>query len=156
MSKEVVEVGTAAPEFALPDQNGMTRRLSDYRGKSSVVLFFYPKDYTPVCTIEAMAFRDSYAEFQRVGAEVIGVSGDSQQSHAKFCGSYNRPFPLLTDEDNATRDRYGAGSMLGSLGARVTFVIDRFGIVQSVYRSGLRAKKHVEVSLQAAAALADS
>jgi peroxiredoxin Q/BCP len=156
MSKGTVEVGSVAPEFALPDQSGKTRRLSDYRGKSSVVLFFYPKDYTPVCTMEAMAFRDSYLQFQQAGAEVIGVSGDSQQSHANFCGSYDLPFPLLTDESNSTRDRYGAGSMLGSLGARVTFVIDKSGVIQSVYRSGLRAKKHVEVSLQAASALADS
>lgn len=153
MSEKAVEVGSVAPEFALPDQDGVIRKLSDYRNKCAVVLFFYPKDYTPICTLESIAFRDSYDDFQSVGAEIVGVSSDPPVSHSSFCNTYKLPFRLLTDADNKIRDLYGAGSVFGDLGSRVTYVIDREGVVRNVYRSALRAKKHVQTSLEVASAL---
>ena len=156
MSSKEIDVGTVAPNFKLKDQDGVERQLTDYRGKSTVVLFFYPKDYTPVCTLEAKAFRDSYEEFSNVGAEVIGISADEQQSHASFCASNNLPYRLLTDTDNKVRDLYGASSFFGDIGSRVTFVVDRQGVIRSIYRSALRAKKHVQSSLEVAVTLKNS
>lgn len=156
MAQIPVKVGSQAPEFSLPDQDGIVRRLSDYRGKSVVVLFFYPKDYTPICTLESIAFRDTYQEFRKVDAEVIGISQDPPQSHASFCDTYKLPFRLLTDTGQQIREQYGAGSVLGELGSRVTYVIDKQGIVRSIYRSALRAKKHVHASLEVAATLHDT
>ena len=156
MGSKEVEVGAKAPNFKLKDQDGIERQLTDYRGKSTVVLFFYPKDNTPVCTIEAVSFRNSYEEFSNVGAEVIGVSADEQQSHASFCASNNLPYRLLTDSGNKIRDLYGASSVFGDIGSRVTFVIDREGVIRSIYRSALRAKKHVQSSLEVALSLKHS
>jgi peroxiredoxin Q/BCP len=156
MSSKEIDVGKEAPNFKLKDQDGVERQLVDYRGKSTTVLFFYPKDYTPVCTLEAIAFRDSYSDFSSAGAEVIGISSDEQQSHASFCASNKLPFRLLTDEENKVRDLYGATSFFGDVGSRVTFVIDRQGVIRSIYRSALRAKKHVQSSLEVAKALKDS
>lgn len=148
MGEEIV-VGAKAPNFTLPDQNGKKHCLSDYLGKSAVVIFFYPKDFTSVCTIESVAFRDSYDDFRACGAEVFGISQDSEGSHSEFCNAYKLPYKLLADKGNKVRDLYGAGSILGALGARVTFVIDKNGVVRSAYRSALRAKKHVETALAA-------
>jgi peroxiredoxin Q/BCP len=155
VAKEI-DIGIEAPNFKLIDQDGVERQLTDYRGKSTVVIFFYPKDYTPVCTLEAIAFRDSYKEFREVGAEVIGISADEPQSHASFCDSNNLPFRLLTDKNNVVRDLYGASSIFGNIGSRVTYVIDKSGIVRSIYRSALRAKKHVQASLEVALTLKNS
>lgn len=156
MAQNPVDVGSPAPEFSLPDQEGVLRSLSDYRGKSVVVLFFYPKDYTPICTLESIAFRDSYEAFRKVDAEVIGVSQDPPESHASFCDSHKLPFRLLTDNGQEVREKYGAGSIFGDLGSRVTYVIDKQGIVRNIYRSALRAKRHVHTSLEVAATLHDT
>ena len=153
MGSKEINVGAEAPNFKLTDQDGIVRQLSDYREKSTVVLFFYPKDYTAVCTLEAKAFRDSYEEFCDVGAEVLGISADGTESHASFCSFHSLPYKLLTDKNNTVRDLYGASSFFGDMGSRVTFVIDRQGIVRSVYRSALRAKKHVQSSLEVAMTL---
>ena len=123
-------------------------RLSDYKGKKAVVLYFYPKDYSPGCTKEACAFRDSYEAFKDAGAEVIGVSSDSEESHGLFSLKLGLPFLLLSDEGGKIRELYGVPSSLGLIPGRVTFVIDKDGVVRHVFSSQLNAEKHIEESLR--------
>ena len=108
-----VNVGDKAPDFTLDSQTGENVTLSDFFGKKNVVLYFYPKDETPGCTREACTFRDSYELFTDLGAEVIGVSADTVESHKAFAEHHNLPFTLLSDLDNNVRKLYGATSTLG-------------------------------------------
>jgi len=142
------EVGDPAPDFRLPSQSGEMVRLSDYKGKKAVVLYFYPKDNSPGCTKEACAFRDSYEAFKDAGAEVIGVSSDSEESHGLFSLKLGLPFLLLSDEGGKIRELYGVPSSLGLIPGRVTFVIDKDGVVRHVFSSQLNAEKHIEESLR--------
>jgi len=142
-----IKVGDAAPEFDLTDGAGKRVRLSDFRGKRNVVLYFYPKDDTPGCTKEACSFRDSYQSFTDAGAEVIGVSSDDGASHQKFAEKFHLPFTLVSDTGGGVRKRYGVPATLGLLPGRVTFVIDRDGIVRHVFNSQLQATKHVDEAL---------
>jgi peroxiredoxin Q/BCP len=142
-----IKVGDAAPEFDLTDAAGKRVRLSDFRGKRNVVLYFYPKDDTPGCTKEACSFRDSYQAFTDAGAEVIGVSSDNGASHQKFAEKFHLPFTLVSDTGGGVRKRYGVPATLGLLPGRVTFVIDRDGIVRHVFNSQLQATKHVDEAL---------
>ena len=142
-----IKVGDAAPEFDLTDAAGKRVRLSDFRGKRNVVLYFYPKDDTPGCTKEACSFRDSYQSFTDAGAEVIGVSSDDGPSHQKFAEKFHLPFTLVSDTGGSVRKRYGVPATLGLLPGRVTFVIDRDGIVRHVFNSQLQATKHVDEAL---------
>jgi peroxiredoxin Q/BCP len=144
-----VHVGDQAPDFVLPDRTGKMVRLSDFRGRKAVVLYFYPKDDTPGCTKESCAFRDSYEEFSDAGAEVIGVSSDSAESHGKFTAKHRLPFTLLADQGGQVRARYGVPATLGLLPGRVTFVIDRDGVVRHVFNSQLQATQHVTEALEA-------
>ncbi len=144
-----VRVGDSAPDFTLPDQTGTPVRLGDVIGRTTVVLYFYPKDQTPGCTVEARAFRDSYDEFAAAGAEVIGVSADSVAAHRRFVRSQGLPFRLLSDKDGAVRRLYGVRQTLGILPGRVTYVIDTAGIVRHIYSSQLRARNHSRESLDA-------
>ncbi len=148
-----VGVGDWAPDFTLPDQTGTAVRLRDLMGRKTVVLYFYPKDQTPGCTVEARAFRDSYDAFTAAGAEVIGVSADSVASHRRFAAKQGLPFLLLSDRDGAVRDLYGVEKTLGLLPGRVTYVIDRDGAVRHVYSSQLRVMRHSRESLAVARAL---
>ncbi|MBD2211086.1 peroxiredoxin [Calothrix sp. FACHB-156] len=143
-----VKVGDTAPDFSLPAQNGETVSLRDFRGKSAVVLYFYPKDDTPGCTAESCAFRDRYEVFKNVGAEVVGVSGDSNQSHQQFAAKYNLPFILLSDKGDKVRKEYGATAAFGLLPGRVTYVIDQQGVVQYVFDSMFNFQGHVEEALK--------
>ena len=102
-----LRVGQPAPDFTLPDGGGKMVRLSEFRGRKAVVLYFYPKDDTPGCTKESCAFRDSYQDFLDAGAEVIGVSGDDSSSHERFATKYNLPFVLLSDRGGQVRAKYG-------------------------------------------------
>jgi peroxiredoxin Q/BCP len=142
-----VKAGDRAPEFSLPDAAGRTVSLADFRGKKPVVLYFYPKDDTPGCTKEACSFRDQYEDFTAAGAEVVGVSGDSSESHQKFAAKFRLPFTLLSDRDGAVRKRYGVPATLGLLPGRVTFVIDAGGVVRHVFNSQLQATRHVAEAL---------
>lgn len=142
-----VEVGAEAPDFALPTQTGETVRLSDFRGKSAVVLFFYPKDDTPGCTAEVCAFRDSYEVFTEAGAQVIGVSSDSVGSHERFAGKHNLQFTLLSDAGGRVRKEYGVPSKLGVIPGRVTYVIDRDGVVRHVFNSLTNIGAHIQGAL---------
>ena len=131
----MLEVGTMAPDFALPDQNGTIRRLTDFRG-SKVVLYFYPKDMTAGCTKQACAFGASYGAFQEKGVTVIGVSKDSVASHGKFAAKYDLPFVLLSDPERQAIEAYGVWQekkMCGkvSMGVvRSTYVIDGDGVIR--------------------------
>ncbi|MTJ07485.1 peroxiredoxin [Anabaena sp. UHCC 0204] len=143
-----IKVGDTAPDFNLPAQNGANISLAEFRGQKSVVLYFYPKDDTPGCTVESCAFRDQYEVFKSAGAEVIGVSGDSSDSHQKFAAKYNLPFTLLSDKGDQVRKQYGATTAFGFIPGRVTYVIDQNGVVQYVFDSMLNFKGHVEEALK--------
>jgi len=140
-------VGDRAPDFTLPSASGAVRLADVLRGKS-VVLYFYPKDETPVCTAEACAFRDSYEVFTEAGAEVIGVSDDTVESHRSFAAHHRLPFQLLSDPGGDVRRRYGVSGFLGLIPGRVTFVIDRQGIVRHVFDSQFKATQHVDEALE--------
>lgn len=142
-----VRVGDNAPEFELPAHTGETIRLSDYRGKRVVVLYFYPKDETPGCTAEACAFRDSYEVFTDAGAEVIGISSDSVASHERFGAAHRVPFALVSDDGGRVRKRYGVKSSFGLLPGRVTYVIDREGVVRHIFSSMTNIGGHVDGAL---------
>jgi peroxiredoxin Q/BCP len=147
-----LKAGDPAPDFELPDQEGNLVRLRQFRGKSAVVVFFYPKDDTSGCTIEACRFRDDHARFNAAGAEVLGISGDSGASHRKFTAKYNLPFTLLSDAGGQVRKLYGVKKTLGILPGRATYVIDREGIVRHMFSSQSQPAKHVEESLRALSA----
>jgi len=142
-----VSVGDQAPDFALPSQKGEVVRLSDFLGKSMVVLYFYPKDNTSGCTTEACSFRDSYEVFKEAGAEVIGVSSDSEESHRQFAERNHLPFILLSDQKGALRKLYGVPTTLGLLPGRVTYVIDKQGVVRHIFSSQLGVDKHTTEAL---------
>lgn len=128
--------GQSAPDFTLKDQNGTLRHLADYRGKW-VVLYFYPKDDTPGCTKEACQFRDDILGLRALKAEVVGISLDDAESHAKFSQKYSLPFKLLSDPEGKVVQQYGSlGSLLGLVryAQRHTFIIDPQGRVARIYR----------------------
>lgn len=142
-----VTVGDVAPDFTLSSQGGESIALSSFRGVKTVVLYFYPKDDTPGCTVESCTFRDSYEAFKAAGAEVIGVSSDSPDSHQKFASKHSLPFTLLSDEGGQVRKRYGVPATLGLLPGRVTYVIDKAGVVRHVFNSQFNPKAHVQEAL---------
>lgn len=134
--------GQPAPDFSLPDQEGQTRRLNEWRGKW-LVLYFYPKNDTPGCTTEACNFRDDWLQLQELGAEIVGVSVDTSASHAAFAKKYKLPFPLLADAQGEVAARYGALSdwMVVKMAKRQTFIIDPQGRIARIYRA-VDADKH--------------
>lgn len=139
-----VKVGDKAPDFTLPSQMGDNVTLSEFFGKKNVVLYFYPKDETAGCTKEACSFRDSYEELTNLGAEVLGVSGQSVESHKSFASHYGLPFILLSDEANTVRELYNVPSTMGIIPGRVTYIIDKKGIVRHIFNSQTQAQRHVE------------
>jgi peroxiredoxin Q/BCP len=144
-----VKVGDKAPDFTLPSQMGDNVTLSEYLGKKNVVLYFYPKDESPGCTKEACSFRDNYQELTGLGAEVLGVSGQSIESHKSFATHHGLPFILLSDAENKVRELYGVPSTMGILPGRVTYVIDKQGVVRSIFVSQTHAERHVEEAKKA-------
>lgn len=142
-----VKIGDLAPDFTLTSQTGESVSIKDFRGQKSVVLYFYPKDDTPGCTAEACAFRDSYQVFTDAGAEVIGISSDTAQSHQQFATKYNLPFILLSDTGNKVRQLYGVPATMWVLPGRVTYVIDKDGVVRHLFDSMLDFSRHVEEAL---------
>ncbi|MFN5757837.1 MAG: peroxiredoxin [Planctomycetia bacterium] len=142
-------VGDPAPHFEAVLQDGSTFKLADLLGKKIVVLFFYPKDHTPVCTKEACAFRDSYEKFVAAGAEVIGVSSDSAASHRSFAEKHRLPFPIISDHDRGLRRVFGVPNPLGFIPGRVTYVIDRQGVIRLVFSAIFASDDHVEKALEA-------
>jgi len=147
MTNKKIKVGDKIPTFALKDQNGDLFAVNDSVGKP-MVIYFYPKDDTPGCVKEACKFRDEFEKFNDLGVLVIGISGDSVESHKKFEEKYNLPFTLLADEGNKIRKMFGVPKSLVFLPGRVTYVIDKSGIVQYVFNSQFGAEKHIENSLK--------
>ena len=137
-------VGDAAPDFALKNAEGQTVRLSDFRGKRAVVLYFYPKDGTYGCIAESRSFRDSYSEFLAENAVVIGVSSDSEASHQAFAAKHELPFTLLSDPGGLVRRRYAVRATAGVIPGRTTFVIDEAGAIIQRFSSQFRIDSHVE------------
>lgn len=150
-----IRVGDKAPEVSQPDQNGQMVSLAQVRGHKAVVLFFYPADESPICTKEACAFRDAYQEFTEAGAMVIGISADSLDQHQSFASHHRLPFHLLSDADGGLRQAFGVPKSLGLLPGRVTYVIDRQGVVRHLFSAQLAADRHVQEALQTVRSLAD-
>ncbi len=123
---------------------GDTVALSEFLGKKNVVLYFYPQDESVGCTREACSFRDSYDVFTSLGAEVLGVSSQSVESHKSFATHHGLPFILLSDADNKVRQLYGVPASMGIIPGRVTFIIDKKGVVRHVFSSQLQPEKHVQ------------
>jgi thioredoxin-dependent peroxiredoxin len=142
-----LRVGDPAPDFTLPVTTGKTVSLTDFRGRAEVVLFFYAKDNSPVCSTEACSFRDSYETFRDAGAEVIGISADSPESHGRFAQRLHLPFLLLSDAGGSVRSQYGVSRTFGLIPGRVTFLIDKQGIVRHVFSSQFHPIKHVSEML---------
>ncbi|TGE24693.1 peroxiredoxin [Hymenobacter aquaticus] len=143
----MLHVGDPAPDFTLKTTTGTTFRLSEQQGKRSIVLYFYPKDDTPGCTAQACSFRDQYADFLDLGAEVLGISSDTERSHQRFTQKHRLPFPLLADVGARVRRLYQVPrALLGVLPGRVTFVIDKNGVIQYIFDSLNRATDHVSTA----------
>jgi peroxiredoxin Q/BCP len=140
--------GDLAPPIALRDAEGVERRGDQLAG-ATLVLFFYPKDDTPGCTAEACAFRDGFADFQALGAQVWGVSGDNAASHQRFAARHQLPFPLLVDQGNQLRRAFGVPNALGVLPGRVTYVIDGKGVIRHVFNNLLDGAAHRREALEA-------
>ncbi len=141
---DLLKPGQPAPDFALPDGNGKIHRLSDYRGKM-VVLYFYPKDFTPGCTAEACNLRDNYQSLTEKGLVILGVSYDTPQKHQEFASKYNLPFPILSDTTKTVAQAYGAkGGMFGFIGPkRITYLIDEGGRILHVFDK-VQTKSHAQ------------
>jgi peroxiredoxin Q/BCP len=148
-----LNIGDRAPNFELPSQHGTPTSLEALLQKGPVVVFFYPKDETAVCTAEACAFRDSFEAFTAAGASVVGISSDSVQSHLRFATRHTLPFLLLADAAGEVRKLYGVPRTLGILPGRVTYVIDRQGKVRHKFNAQLAAAKHMQEALQHVQAL---
>lgn len=142
--------GTSLPDISLPDKKGQPIDLNDYlKGKIGVV-FFYSKDHSPGCTKEVCSFRDSYEDFVDAGADVVGISPDSVESHRAFAESQNLPYLLLSDEDNVAREAFDvSGFLFGLFSGRVTFIFDRHGELVHSFRSQFNAVKHKEEAINA-------
>ncbi|UTW67861.1 peroxiredoxin [bacterium SCSIO 12643] len=142
---ETLKPGDKMPLFELMDQNGELYRMEDVVGEKNLVVYFYPKDDTPGCTKEACKFRDDFEVFTDLNALVIGISGDSPESHQEFKEKYNLPFTLLSDEESKVQELFGVGGeFMGLIPGRVTFVIDQEGVVQYTFNSMSNAEQHVD------------
>ena len=144
-----VKIGDKAPDFTLLSQTGESITLSDLIGKKNIVLYFYPKDESKGCTRQACAFRDKYEVFTDLGAEVIGISSDDIKSHKAFADKYNLPFILLSDEKKKVRKLYGVKSTFGVIPGRITYIIDKKGIVRHVFSSQFKPKRHIKEAIEA-------
>lgn len=150
------QVGDKAPAFTLSNQDGKTIESSSFYGKQPIVIYFYPKNFTPGCTAEACSFRDHYEDFTDLGAAVIGVSNDTVSSHARFVKKHNLPFTMLADENGELRKTFNVkGNLLGLIPGRETFVIDSNGIIQMRFDS-MQASKHITKALKMLKALQDA
>lgn len=148
MENKTVQVGDKAPDFELQQQDGTTFRLYDLLKEKSVVLYFYPKDNTPGCTKQACAFRDQYEVFKEQGAEVVGISSDSEASHQRFEQQFRLPFLLLSDQGGRIRSLFGVPRKFGLLPGRVTYIIDKQGTVRYIFNSMTKPLEHVSTALE--------
>jgi thioredoxin-dependent peroxiredoxin len=149
MKKKNIEIGSVIPQFALPDQNGNLFAINSFIGKKNLVIFFYPKDDSPGCTKEACYFRDQYEVFSEANAMIIGISGQSVQSHREFVDKYKLNYTLLSDEGNKIRKLFGVPTdLFGLLPGRVSYVIDKTGKVVFIFNSQSQTTKHVDEALR--------
>lgn len=144
-----LEPGDSAPDFSLTSHTGDVWQLSAALKSGPVVLFFYPKNDTPVCIAEACSFRDSHEVFAKAGATVVGISRDRVDSHRSFAGRYDLPYTLLSDPDARVRSLFGVKKTLGFFDGRVTFVIATDGVIRVAYSSAMNASEHVKRALDA-------
>ena len=145
----MLQVGQPAPPFSLPDASMEMMSLASFRGKKHVVLYFYPRDNTPGCTKEACSFRDHAGEIEQAGAAIVGVSMDSQDAHRKYIADFSLNFPLVSDRDATICKAYGVARLGGWFPPkRVTFVIDREGVVRRVIQSEFGIAKHIDEALE--------
>ncbi len=133
--------GMPAPAFTAKDQEGRTVSLADFKGKSTVVLYFYPKDDTPGCTKEACSLRDSFGAIREAGAVILGVSADDVASHAAFSQKFHLPFPILADPDRTIIEAYGVRMAVLGIAKRVTFIIGKDGLIQDIVED-VKAAQH--------------
>lgn len=145
----MLKIGDACPTFTLVNQENKEINLADFIGKKILVVYFYPKDNTPGCTKEACSFRDRYEDFKDLGCEVFGISSDDAKSHQTFSTQYNLPFSLLSDSDQKVRKAFEVPTNLfGLLPGRVTYIIDKTGIVRGIFNSQLNATQHIDEALK--------
>ena len=140
-------IGDKIPSFCLKDQNGNIRTSDKFN--KALVLFFYPKDDTPGCTIEACGFRDKYDLFKILGAEVWGISNGDSQSHLEFANKNKLQYPLLCDIDNKIRKKFGVPKKLGFIEGRVTYIIDSNGIIIHIFEDLLNGPAHIKEAIMA-------
>ena len=144
-----IEVGNHLPGFSLANQNGELFSIDSVIGKKNLVIYFYPEDDSPGCTKEACYFRDEYEVFSEADAMIIGISGQSVESHKKFAEKYRLNFTLLSDEGNKVRKMFGVPvNFLGLVPGRVTYVIDKSGKVVYIFNSQTQAKRHVDEAMK--------
>jgi peroxiredoxin Q/BCP len=145
-----IDVGDRLPEFELPDQSGQTIRSAELIGRGPLVVFFYPRDETPGCTVEACTFRDAHAELAEAGATVVGISSDGVESHKRFATKHQLPYSLLADDGGRVRDRFGVPrSLFGLSDGRVTYIADKGGVVRHRFVGMFQAARHVSEALDA-------
>ncbi len=143
-----LNIGDKSPDFELKNQHGEMVKLSDFAGKQNVVLFFYPKDDSPGCTVEACSFRDRYDVFKDLGAEVIGISKDDTDSHFSFAEKHKLPYILLSDKGGAVAKKFGVENTFFVIPGRVTFVIDKEQRVRHIFSSQMQFSKHIDEAIQ--------
>ncbi len=148
-SMQKIEVGSKIPQFNLSDQHGNNFDINSVLGKKNLVIYFYPKDDTPGCTAEACYFQDQFEVFKQANADVIGISGQSVESHKNFAEKYRLTYTLLSDDGNTIRKLFGVPSnFLGLLPGRVTYIVDKTGTVIYMFNSQSQATKHVDEALK--------
>lgn len=144
-----IDVGDRVPDFELPDQSGRVLKTTDLVGRGPLVIFFYPRDETPGCTVEACTFRDAHAELAEAGATVVGISSDGVESHRRFADKHHLPYSLLADDGGRVRARFGVPrSLFGLSDGRVTYIADRDGVVRHRFVGMFQAARHVKEALE--------
>ena len=149
----MLKPGTEAPQFTATLDDGATFDLSAYRGEKHVVLYFYPKDFSAGCTAQACSFRDNYAALEQHDALIVGISGDGEASHTAFRERHELPFPLIADPGKHVHKLYEAVGMIPWITPRITYVIDKQGVIRSAIRHDFRVKEHVPEVLEALEAI---
>lgn len=139
----MLKVGDLAPEFELKDQSGSSVSLDQLLARGDLILYFYPADFTRVCTAEACAFRDVYEDLSESKVQIVGISPQGADSHSQFVGQYNLPFPLLCDEDKTVIRAYGVDGPLGFGVRRVTFLIDGTKRIKNRVVADISLRKHM-------------
>lgn len=144
-----LQAGDKCPSFSLPDQHGIIISIDALIGKKLLVIYFYPKDETSGCTREACSFRDSYDVFEEMGCEVIGISSDSIETHERFAANHQLNFTLLADTEKKVRKLFGVpNNLFGLISGRVTYIVDKNGIIRSVHNSLTDPESHIRKSLE--------